>query len=115
MKKLTDIFPLLETLKHYKKKDFTADLNAGITIGVLLIPQAMAYAMLAGIPPIYGLYASVIPPAIYALFGSSQNMAIGTVALTSILLLSGHSSFVAEGSDLFLSLDITCVMVFVSH
>lgn len=107
MKRLLDLFPLLETLKHYKKKDFTADLNAGITIGVLLIPQAMAYAMLAGIPPIYGLYASVIPPAIYALFGSSQHMAIGPVALTSILLLSGISRFAEVGSELYISLVIT--------
>src|SRR5690625_7484823 len=92
MKKLTDIFPLLETLKHYKKKDFTADLNAGITIGVLLIPQAMAYAMLAGIHPIYGLYASVMPPAIYELFGSSPQLAIGQVELRAIFIYSvcGH-------------------------
>lgn len=107
MKKISDIFPLLGTLKHYKKKDFKADLNAGITIGVLLIPQGMAYAMLAGIPPIYGLYASVIPPAIYALFGSSQHMALGPVALTSILLLSGVSRLAEVGSDLYISLVIT--------
>lgn len=111
LKKLSTIFPLAESLKHYGKKDFLADLNTGLTIGVLLIPQGMAYAMLAGMPPIYGLYAGLIPPLIYALFGSSPHLAVGPVAISSILILAGVSRIEEVGSDNYIYLVITTGLV----
>lgn len=80
--------PLLHTLKDYDKATFKGDLTAGITTAVMLVPQGMAYAMLAGLEPITGLYASTIPTAIYALFGSSRQLAVGPVAMISLLVAS---------------------------
>lgn len=64
-------FPFLDWMSNYKRVDLGGDLSAGITVGVMLIPQGMAYAMLAGLPPIYGLYAATIPLFIYALLGKT--------------------------------------------
>jgi len=72
----------------YIKKNLTGDLAAGVTTAVLLIPQAMAYAMLASLPPQIGLYASTVPLALYALTGSSRFLAIGPVAIISLLVAS---------------------------
>lgn len=107
MKRLSSIFPIANDLKHYSKRDFLADLNAGLTIGVLLIPQGMAYAMLAGLPLMYGLYAGLIGPIVYALFGSSPHLSVGPVAISSILLLAGVSRIAEVGSELYISLVIT--------
>jgi sulfate permease, SulP family len=65
------------------------DVSAGITTAVMIVPQGMAYALLAGLPPILGLYASTIPLFIYALFGTSRQLAVGPVALASLLVASG--------------------------
>jgi MFS superfamily sulfate permease-like transporter len=75
-------FPFLSWLRHYDKKNVSSDLSAGFTVAVMLIPQSMAYAMLAGLPPIIGLYSSVVPLLIYALFGSSRQLAVGPVAMS---------------------------------
>jgi len=84
--------PIIYWLPKYDKAKLRGDIVAGVTVGVVLIPQGMAYGALAGLPPIYGLYASVIPPLIYALFGSSMQLSIGPVALTAILTASGVNS-----------------------
>lgn len=70
------------------REQVRADLLAGLTISVVLVPQALAYAMLSGVPPVLGLYAAVLPPLAYALLGTSRVMAIGPVALTSLLIAS---------------------------
>ncbi len=82
-------------LRGYRKKDLLSDLLAGATVAVMLVPQAMAYASLAGLPPVVGLYASTIPLVIYALFGSSRHLAIGPVAIISMVVYT-RSSLVAE-------------------
>ena len=64
---LLRIFPFLVWLKEYQVTDLRSDLLAGVTVAVVLIPQAMAYAMLAGLPPVYGLYAAAVTPIIAAL------------------------------------------------
>ena len=65
-----------------------ADVLAGLTTAVLLVPQAMAYALLAGLPPEVGLYAATVPVVVYALFGSSRQLAVGPVAIVSLLTAS---------------------------
>ena len=65
------IFPALEWLRHYKRTDLRGDLSAGLVVAIMLVPQGMAYAMLAGLPPVIGLYASTFPLMVYAFFGSS--------------------------------------------
>lgn len=103
---LQKIFPILSWMPNYKKKWLKKDIIAGLTVGVMLVPQAMAYAMIAGLPPIYGLYASVVPPLIYFLFGSSRNISIGPVAIDSLIIASGISVLAAVGSDKFITLAI---------
>ena len=69
---LKKIFPIFDWLPNYKKDWLKGDIGAGLTVGVMLIPQGMAYASIAGLPPVYGLYVSIIPSLIYAVFGTSR-------------------------------------------
>ncbi|MFT5820096.1 MAG: SulP family sulfate permease [Crocinitomix sp.] len=98
--------PILDWLPNYKKKNLSGDLSAGITVGVMLIPQGMAYAMLAGLKPIYGLYAATVPLILYAIFGTSRQLAVGPVAVVSLLIASGVGTLAEIGSDNFLGLAI---------
>jgi SulP family sulfate permease len=84
-------FPILDWLPKYKKVHFSGDFFAGLTVGVMLIPQGMAYAMLAGIPPIFGLYAAFVPQLVYAFTGTSRQLAVGPVAMDSLLVAAGLS------------------------
>ena len=87
----------------FSNKDFLSrDVIAGITIATILIPQSMAYAMLAGLEPIYGLYASFIPVSIAALFGSSRYLATGPVAMVSLLTAVAAGSLAEGQSDLYI-------------
>ncbi|KDP32302.1 hypothetical protein JCGZ_13227 [Jatropha curcas] len=78
--------PIYEWLPNYNLRTFKFDLLAGITIASLAIPQGISYAKLANLPPIIGLYSSFIPPLVYAIFGNSKHIAVGTVAACSLLL-----------------------------
>jgi len=82
-------FPILNWLPKYNKSTFLSDLVAGFTVGAMLIPQGMAYAVIAGLPPIYGLYTATIPLFIYAIFGTSRQLAVGPTALLALLTASG--------------------------
>lgn len=82
------------------------DLSAGITVGVMLIPQGMAYAMIAGLPPIYGLYAAIFPQLIYALLGTSRQLAVGPVAMDSIIVATGVSALAVANSEHYILLAI---------
>lgn len=81
--------PFIEQVVNYKKQYVFKDLVGGLTVGVMLIPQGMAYAFLAGVPPVYGLYASIVPLLLYILFGTSRYVTIGPAALISLLVLTG--------------------------
>ena len=83
--KLKSLLPILSWLPTYKKEWLKGDLSAGLTVGVMLIPQGMAYASIAGLPEVYGLYASIVPILIYAIFGTSRQLAVGPVAMVSLL------------------------------
>ncbi|OMO58068.1 sulfate/bicarbonate/oxalate exchanger and transporter sat-1 [Corchorus olitorius] len=85
-KTLQYFVPCFEWLPKYNFKLFRYDLLAGITITSLAIPQGISYAKLGNVPPIVGLYSSFVPPFIYAIFGSSKHLAVGTVAACSLLI-----------------------------
>lgn len=89
--------PVFQWLPRYKKELLQGDLIAGITTAVMLIPQAMAYALLAGLPPVVGLYASIIPLIVYAIFGTSRQLAVGPVAMVALLISSGIGAIVSPG------------------
>ncbi|MCO4772477.1 MAG: sodium-independent anion transporter, partial [Deltaproteobacteria bacterium] len=78
--------PILGWIGRYDPSAARADGAAGLTTAVMLVPQAMAYAMLAGLPPIMGLYAATIPPLIYAVLGTSRQLAVGPMAMASLLV-----------------------------
>ncbi len=101
---MSDIIPASKWLKVYSRDDLHGDLSAGITVGVLLVAQGMAYAMVAGMPPIYGLYASTIPLMIYAIFGSSRQLAVGPTALMALLTIAGVSTLAEPGSSAYIEL-----------
>lgn len=90
-------------LIRYKKADLPSDILAGLTVAVMLVPQGMAYAMLAGLSPVVGLYASVLPLIAYALLGSSRHLAVGPVAMISLLVFASCSSLAAPGSPEYIS------------
>ncbi len=96
--------PLLLQLKGYDGATARADVVAGLTTAIMLIPQAMAYAMLAGLPPIVGLYASVVPLAAYALFGTSRQLAVGPVAMVSLMVAGGVGALASGGTERYLAL-----------
>lgn len=108
---LRKIFPFLDWIKEYNGKLFQGDLSAGLTVGVMLIPQGMAYAMIAGLPPIYGLYAATLPLIIYALMGTSRQLAVGPVAMVSLLTASGISTLVEQGTDAFIQYAIVLALL----
>ena len=104
---LNKLLPSLDWLGSYTHTQFKNDLSAGLTVGIMLIPQGMAYAMIAGLPPIYGLYASTIPLLIYAFLGTSRHLAVGPVAMVSLLTAAGIGTLAEGGTEVYIALAIT--------
>ncbi len=102
----------MEWLPNYQKEWLKGDMAAGLTVGIMLIPQGMAYAIIAGLPPVYGLYAALIPQVVYAFFGTSRQLAVGPVAMDSLLVAAGVSAFAAAGSEhyIFIAISIAFLM-----
>lgn len=96
---LTRIFPFLGWFQKYDMGTFRADGLAGLTVALVLIPQSMAYAQLAGLPAYYGLYASFLPPLVAALFGSSRQLATGPVAVVSLMTAASLEPLASAGSE----------------
>tara|TARA_B100000767_G_scaffold147726_1_gene139168 strand:+ start:2878 stop:4605 length:1728 start_codon:yes stop_codon:yes gene_type:complete len=105
------IIPILEWLPKYNKSLFRGDLIAGITVGIILIPQGIAYALIAGLPPIYGLYCALVPQLMYAIFGSSRQVAIGPVAMDSLIVATGVSTLALAGSESYISIAILLALM----
>ncbi|MEN3028514.1 MAG: SulP family inorganic anion transporter [Aquificaceae bacterium] len=99
-----DLAPYLPWLKTYERDKFLRDLIAGLTVSAVLVPQSMAYALLAGMPPIYGLYASFLPVVVAALYGSSRFLATGPVAMTALLTSSALYGLAEPGTDKWIAL-----------
>ena len=108
---LKSLFPILGRLETYRRDDLLADSIAGIIVAIMLVPQAMAYAMLAGLPPEVGLYASILPLLLYSLMGTSNTLAVGPVAMVSLLTVSGVAEFYTPGSPEFISMCLTLALL----
>ena len=108
---LKKYIPFFGWIKHYKVADLKGDLLAGLIVAIMLIPQGMAYAMLAGLSPVTGLYAATIPTIVYALFGTSRHLSVGPVALVSILVFSSVSTMASPGSNEYLSLVLLLMLM----
>jgi SulP family sulfate permease len=91
-------FPILDWGSRYNRQTFTSDLVAALIVTIMLIPQSLAYALLAGLPPEVGLYASILPLIAYAIFGTSSALAVGPVAVVSLMTATAVGRMAAEGS-----------------
>ncbi len=111
MKLLKKLIPILEWLPNYKKSQLRGDIVAGITVAIVLIPQGIAYALIAGLPPIYGLYAALVPQLMYAIFGSSRQVAIGPVAMDSLIVATGVSTLALIGSESYIAIAILLALM----
>jgi len=108
---LANIFNILNWLPNYKKEYLKGDVAAGLTVGVMLIPQGMAYAIIAGLPPVFGLYAALTPIIIYAILGTSRQLAVGPVAMDSLLVASFVGTLAQADSEQYISLAILLAMM----
>ncbi len=112
------LFPILDWLPNYKKSMLWGDAVSGITAGILAIAQGMAYAMIAGLPPVFGLYAALTPQIIYVLMGTSRQLSIGPVAMDSLIVAAGIGTLHIVGVDqyiaaaVFLALFVGVIQVF---
>ena len=108
---LNRILPILDWLPNYKKEWLKGDLTAGLTVGIMLIPQGIAYALIAGLPPIYGLYTAMIPQVVYAIFGTSRQLAVGPVAMDSLIVAAGVATLAEVGSNHFIEFAILLAFI----
>ncbi|XP_024021523.1 probable sulfate transporter 4.2 isoform X2 [Morus notabilis] len=106
------LLPCSRWIRTYKWREYLQiDVMAGTTIGVMLVPQAMSYAKLAGLQPIYGLYSGFVPLFVYAIFGSSRQLAVGPVALVSLLVSNVLSGIVDPSDDLYTEMAILLALM----
>ena len=106
MNRIKEHLGILQWLPNYKRSWLGGDLFAGLTLGVVLIPQGIAYAIIAGLPPQYGLYTAMIPQLVYAVLGTSRQLAVGPAAMDSLIVAAGVSSIATVGSDHFIAVAI---------
>jgi len=108
--KFKRFFPIIQSIQSHTSQDWRKDILAGITVAVMLVPQGMAYSMLAGMPPIYGLYAGLIPLFIYGVMGTSRQMSVGPVAVSALLVLAGVSQIANPDTEAstYIQLVILC-------
>jgi SulP family sulfate permease len=96
--KLSLYFPILSWGRDYSRANLSNDLVAALIVTIMLIPQSLAYALLAGLPPEAGLYASIVPIMLYAVFGTSRALAVGPVAVVSLMTAAALSNIVEQGT-----------------
>ncbi len=95
---------MLDWLKHYRRAMLPGDISAGLVVAMMMIPQGMAYALVAGLPPVVGIYASIVPPVLYALFGTSSTQSVGPMAIISLMTASALAPLAPAGSALYATL-----------
>lgn len=101
--RLARYFPVLEWVPAYRGQTLVSDLVAAGIVTIMLIPQSLAYAMLAGLPPVVGLYASMAPLVVYALFGTSRTLAVGPVAVISLMTAAAAGQVAPAGTAEYLA------------
>lgn len=104
-------FPIFEWGSTYNRNVLTNDLMAAIIVTIMLIPQSLAYALLAGLPPVVGLYASILPLVAYAIFGTSRTLAVGPVAVVSLMTAAAAGSIAASGTPEYLGAAIALALL----
>lgn len=92
---------MLHWLRHYRRAQLPGDISAGIVVAMMMIPQGMAYALVAGLPPVVGIYASIVPPVLYALFGTSSSQSVGPMAIISLMTASALAPLATPGTGLY--------------
>ena len=97
-------FPIIDVIRDYERADFQNDLVAGLVVGMITVPQAIAYAFLAGLPPEAGLYACLAPMVIYAILGSSRQMVVGPVAVAALMVAAAVGEYAPAYSDAYLGI-----------
>ena len=105
--RLSKILPIFDWGRTYNQLTFTNDLVAAVIVTVMLIPQSLAYALLAGLPPEMGLYASILPIVLYAIFGTSRVLAVGPVAVVSLLTAAAVGKIAIPGTPEYIAAAIT--------
>jgi MFS superfamily sulfate permease-like transporter len=105
------VFPFVGWFKGYSTACMRSDMIAGFTVALVLIPQSMAYAQLAGLPPYYGLYAAFLPPMTAALFGSSRQLATGPVAVVSLMTFASLAPIATAGGERYIGLAIVMALM----
>lgn len=95
---------MLHWLRHYRRSMLAGDISAGIVVAMMMVPQGMAYALVAGLPPVVGIYASIVPPILYALFGSSMTQSVGPMAIVSLMTAAALAPLAAPGTGLYMVL-----------
>ena len=108
---LARYLPVLDWGRRYDRATLTSDGLAALIVTIMLIPQSLAYAMLAGLPPVVGLYASILPLVAYALFGTSRTLAVGPVAVVSLLTATAVGSVAEPGTPEYLGAAITLALL----
>ncbi|MBU2586778.1 MAG: sulfate permease [Alphaproteobacteria bacterium] len=108
---LSRYLPILEWGRTYNRSVLTNDLMAAVIVTIMLIPQSLAYALLAGLPPVVGLYASIMPLVFYAILGTSRTLAVGPVAVVSLMTASAAGAVAAQGTAQYLEAAITLAML----
>ncbi|QGZ35459.1 SulP family inorganic anion transporter [Stappia indica] len=111
MTRLASYLPILDWGRTYGRDTATDDLIAALIVTIMLIPQSLAYALLAGLPPEVGLYASILPLVAYALFGTSRALAVGPVAVVSLMTASAVGEIAAQGTPEYLGAAIVLALL----
>ncbi len=111
MKKISAYLPMLDWIRTYNRHQLGNDSLASLIVMVMLIPQSLAYALLAGLPPEMGLYASILPLIVYAIFGSSRTLSVGPVAIISLMTAAAVGKLALEGSADYMMAAITLAFV----
>ncbi|MCH8550358.1 MAG: solute carrier family 26 protein [Natronospirillum sp.] len=111
LQRLRHWMPVFQWLPGYQKNYLRGDVLAGVTVAMMLIPQAMSYALLAGLPPYVGLYASVVPLLLYAVFGTSRELAVGPTALQALLVASGLAVLADGSASQYLALAVMLALM----
>src|SRR5688500_19993532 len=100
--------PVFDWLSGYNRRNLKGDLVAGVTVGAMLIPQSMAYALLAGLPPQIGLYSAVLPLVVYAAFGRSRQLGVGPTAISSLLTSAAVANL--SGGDARVAVELAATL-----